>query len=216
MKSLLNLRLLGAVVLLVASATLAYHGQPDLQQKWLYLAADFEPMLLQRKVQIDPAELLSLMNDDYVELLIYDLRSEPDWNRFHLVDSERVSLELLPAQRKRLQALPENAVLVVVSNDEMLATEAWKRLMVLASPNAYILDGGLNHWLNIYRAPNDETGAQSKANLSKADGTLRHVFKLALGERHAAARPEEQLVPKREYTPKVKLLKRIKKATGCG
>jgi rhodanese-related sulfurtransferase len=180
------------------------------------MAAEFEPMLGQRKVQIDPAELLSLMNDDYVELIIYDVRPEPDWNRFHLVDSERVPIDLLPAQRNRLQELPENAVVVVVSNDEILSTAAWKRLMALAKPNAYILEGGLNNWLNIYRAVADESGAQGKADLNKADGSLRHVFKLALGERHAAARPDQHLVPNRQYTPKVKLLKRIEKAVGCG
>lgn len=216
MNSLLNLKALGAALLIVASATLAYHGQPDLQQKWQYMAAEFEPMLGQRKVQIDPAELLSLMNDDYVELIIYDVRPEPDWNRFHLVDSERVPIDLLPAQRNRLQELPENAVVVVVSNDEILSTEAWKRLMALAKPNAYILEGGLNNWLNIYRAVADESGAHGKADLNKADGSLRHVFKLALGERHAAARPDQHLVPNRQYTPKVKLLKRIEKAVGCG
>jgi len=51
--------------------------------------------------------------------------------------------------------------------------------------------------------------------MGKPDGTLRHSFKLALGDRHAAAQPDEHLVQQREYTPKVKLLKKIAKAGGC-
>ena len=208
-------QVLGAVILLAASAALALYGQPDLEQKWQFMAPDFEPRLLERQVQIDPAELLSLMNDDYISLIIYDVRLERDWNEFHLVDSERIALEALPTQRERLRALPENGVVVVVSNDEMLATEAWKRLMVLARPNAYILEGGLNHWLNIYGLPADEAGGGRAASLARADGTLRHSFKLALGDRHAAAHPDERHAPHREYTARVKLLKKIAKAGGC-
>ncbi len=210
-----NLHLAGAIVLLLASGSLAFYGQPTLQQKWQFMAAEFEPRLLQRQVQIDPAELLTFMHDDHVELLIYDVRPEPDWNRFHLVDAERVPLESLSAHRERLQALPENAVVVVISNDELLATEAWKRLMVLAKPNAYILEGGLNHWLNVYGVPADEAGGHGKTSLDTEDGRLRHPFKLALGSRHAAARPDEHQIPKREFTPKVKLLKKISKSVGC-
>lgn len=206
---------LGATVLLLASAALAFYGQPDLDQKWEFLAPQLGPRLAERAVYIDPAELLHLMNDDYIHLVIYDVRTESDWNEFHLVDSERVTLENLKLQRDRLRSLPENAVVVVVSNDEMLATRAWKRLMAVAKPNAYILEGGLNLWLNIYGVPEEETGGHSKASLGAPDGTLRHSFKLALGDRHAAAQPDEHLVPHREYTPKVRLLKKVARAGGC-
>ena len=93
---------LGATLLLLASAGLALHGRPDLDQKWEFLAPRLEPRLVHREVYIDPAELLHLMNDDYIHLVIYDVRPEPDWNEFHLVDSERVALEDLRSQRDRL------------------------------------------------------------------------------------------------------------------
>jgi len=38
---------------------------------------------------------------------------------------------------------------------------------------------------------------------------------MALGARHASARPDENHAPRREYTSKVKLLKKISKAGGC-
>jgi len=211
-----SLKLLGAIILLVASGALAFYGQPDLQQKWGFLAEEFEPKLLRREVQIDPAELLHLMNDDLVELLIFDVRTESDWNQFHLVDSEHVPIESLPAQRDRLRNLPGNAVVVVVSNDEILATATWKRLMALAEPNAYILEGGLNHWLNIYGVPADEVKGHGKASLVNPDERLRHRFKRALGARHGASRPDEHHAPQREYSSKVILLTKISKAVGCG
>lgn len=210
-----RLQLAGAAVLLLASAALALHGQPTPGQKWAFMMPQYQHLLTERKVYIDPAELLSLMNDDYIQLVVYDVRDEPDWNLFHLVDSERVSLDSLQAQRDRLLALPENAVVVVVSNDEIDATEAWKHLMVIAKPNAYILEGGLNHWLDIYGVPAEEFGGHGQAGLAEADGTMRHPFVQALGDRHAAAQPDEHHIPVREFEKRVRLVKKIARAGGC-
>ena len=215
MKQILDPRVMGALTLLLAAGGLAWHGQPSLEQRWEFMAPELVSRLLEREVYIDPAELLHLINDDYIHLVIYDVRSESDWNEFRLVDSERMPLDKMPGERDRLLALPDNAVVVVVSNDEMLATEGWKRLMVIAETNAYILEGGLNHWLNIYGVAGDEVDAHGKASLGKPDGRLRHPFRLALGDRHAASRPVEDLTPDREYSKKVKLLKKVAKAGGC-
>ena len=103
MKAAINLRMSGAAILLAAAAALAVHGQPDLDQKWAYMAPKYASRLESREVYIDPAELLHLMNDDYIELVVYDVRDERDWNMFHLVDAERIALDDLPAQRDRLR-----------------------------------------------------------------------------------------------------------------
>jgi hypothetical protein len=215
MKRLPDPRVLGALTLLLAAGGLAWHGQPGHEEKWEFMAPQLESRLRTREVYIDPAELLDLINDDYIHLIIYDVRSEPYWNEFRLVDSEHMPLDRMPGERDRLQALPENAVVVVVGNDEKLATEGWKRLMVIAKPNAYILEGGLNHWLNIYGVPDEEVDAHGKASLGRPDGRLRHRFKLALGDRHAASRPDEHLLPDRQYSSRVRLMKKVAKAGGC-
>ena len=206
----------GALVLLAAAAGLALHGQPDVEQRWEFLAPEFQPRLEQRAVQVDPAELLGLMQDDYIKLLIIDVRDEADWNMFHLRDAERISIEDLPEHRKRFAGLPVNAVVVLVSNDEAQATRAWQHLMAIAKPNAYILEGGLNHWLNVYGYPDDELHGDVRVDLGKIDGTLRHPFRLALGGRHPAASPDPHDFPERPHEAKVKLLKKIVKKGGCG
>ena len=207
---------LAALALLAAAGGLALYGQPDVEQKWAFLAPEYQPKLDQRQVQLDPAELLGLMQDDYIKLLIVDVRSESDWNMFHLKDAERIPVENLPEHRKRFAELPFNAVVVLVSNDEMLATRAWQHLMAIAQPNAYILDGGLNHWLNVYGYPGGEVTGQGSAGLEKADGKLRHSLRLALGSRHPAASPDPHDFPERPHDAKVKLLKKIVKKGGCG
>ncbi len=212
----LRLRLSAAFILLLVSGLLVFYNQPDLERKWQLLAKEYAPRLEQRTVYIDPAELLHLINDEYIDLIILDVRNEPDWNQFHLVDAERVPLDKLPALRKRMGSLAENTVVVLVSNDEILSTRAWKQLMTMAKPNAYILEGGINHWLNIYGVAGDEVGEHGAASLASQDGSLRHPFKMALGARHAASRPDEHHAPQRDYTPRVKLLKKVARAGGCG
>jgi len=206
---------LGALALLVVAGGLVLYGQPDVEQKWSFMAAKYQPRLDQREVYIDPGELLGLMQDDYIKLVIVDVRSEADWNMFHLKDAERIPVEDLPGQRERFADLPVNAVVVLVSNDEAQATRGWQHLMAIARPNAYILEGGLNHWLNVYGYPDDELHGH-ELDLSQSDGTLRHPFRLALGSRHPAASPDPHDFPERRHEAKVKLLRKVAKKGGCG
>ncbi len=45
MNALFNLRVLGAGLLLAAAGALALHGQPDLQQKWAFMAPEYQSRL---------------------------------------------------------------------------------------------------------------------------------------------------------------------------
>jgi rhodanese-related sulfurtransferase len=217
----------GGLALLAAAGALALYGDPDLDTRWGFLEPEYGPRLENREVQIDPGELLALIQDDFIKLLIIDVRPERDWNLFHLKYSERIPVEELPRHRKRFDALPSNAVIVLVSNGEALATEAWKHVTVLSRPNAYILEGGLNNWLDAY-GPSPTGGgemmfgalgvavpAEEPAPSSQPE-ELRHEFRLALGDRHPASFPDPQHVPGRFYVEKVKLVKKVVRKGGCG
>ena len=45
-----------------------------------------------------------------------------------------------------------NTVYVVMSNDEVAATEAWKVLVAESVSNVYILEGGVNNWIKTFAA----------------------------------------------------------------
>lgn len=205
---------LGAAVLLLASAGLAWYGQPTPTQKWRFMSSELEPRLTQRQVQIEPAELAELMRNDYIDLQLIDVRSERDWNLFHLWGAERVRKEDLVSQHLRFATLPENGVIVFVSNDEASATEAWKLVMATASgPNAYILAGGINRWLTEF-APGHHR--RPHASDERPDETLRYPVRKALGSRHPAALPDSHHVKELDFTRKVKLQKRVTIKGGCG
>ena len=183
-----NIHVFGALALVAAAAGLAWHGQPDAMEKWHFLAPELEPRLVEREVQIHPAEMLELMHDDYIDLRVIDVRDESDWNLFHLWGSQRIALDALEQHRKSFATLPANGVIVFVSNDEIGATEAWKRVMAIASkPNAYILSGGINRWLDEYAEP---VAADGDSGHLTPDDTLRYPLKWAMGSRHPAAMPD--------------------------
>lgn len=165
-------------------------------------------------VHIDPAELLKMMYNNQVRLKLLDVRSETDFNVFHLLDAERVAPADLDADWVAKNVTPETVV-VVMSNDERAADEAWKRLAVEPNVNAYVLAGGVNRWLDLYRDKQANVpGAQAPVT---GDDTLRHRFTASLGERPAVARPDRKELAERSVKSKVKVLGPVRAlGGGCG
>lgn len=205
-------KLLGAAVLLAAAAGLALIGQPDAWDKLARQDAQLEARLAAEEARIDPGELFDLTQNNQVRLDLVDVRSQADFNIFHLTDARRV--ELNDVIRFQMDGPVPESVTVVMSNDERAAEQAWKLLAAQGVPNVYILGGGINHWLTVYRdgaadAPLPPRGA--------GDDTLRHTFTAALGADQAGAHPDPARTAKREYAAKVKLASQAKRpGGGCG
>lgn len=197
----------GAALSLAAATRLI--GQPSLERKMAWAESALEASLRSRAVHIDPAELLTLMHGNQLPLVLLDVRPESDFNAFHLLDARRVDVkDLTPRWAARV---PANAVVVVMSNDEAGAHEAWKRLAVLLNPNpyvpvtersrAYVLAGGVNRWLDLYQAKRDVPGPDVPAT---GDDRLAHRFATALGARHDVSRPAATAIAGRSFHAKVK------------
>lgn len=167
-----------------------------------------------RAVQIHPGELLASMADDRLRVVVLDVRPESDYNLFHIEGAKWVPLEALPALAQELLAqTAPNMVYVVVSNDEVLATQAWRMLVAESVPNVYILEGGINYWLRVFAA--EEEGIQPTATPAGQE-RLIYAFPAALGSRYEVAFPNPHEW-EMEYTPKIKLqIKRDKSGGGCG
>jgi len=167
----------------------------------------------ERSVQVHPAEMLEHLHDPKLKVIMLDVRSEADYNQFHILDAQRVSLEEIPALVPALHLEPANALFFVMSNDETAATEAWKILQAESVPNVYILEGGINNWLTLFA--NDEFLA-ANPRVSHADDQLAYTFAAALGARQTPAEPDPHQY-EFIYEPKVILqLKRAPTSGGCG
>jgi rhodanese-related sulfurtransferase/uncharacterized membrane protein YedE/YeeE len=201
----------GALVAL-AGVSLAI-GQPSNADRWESIAAESQPKLDQRLVQIAPAELLTYMNDSKVKVILLDVRDERHYNQFHLRGAIHVPLEEVQAKAGELQLELANTVFVTMSNDEQAATEAWKILKAESLPNTYILEGGINAWLATYAG--HLLGEEDRVANPQPD-QLAYKFGAATGSRHPAAEPDPHFLDL-EYEPKVILeLKRAPTSGGCG
>lgn len=210
-------RLIGAAALLAVAAIVMIIGQPSADDMWERMAQEKEALLAERQVQIHPGELIDLARNDMVNLVQLDVRDEGDYNLFHFVDARRVTLEMINggALTPELLNLPESSVVVVMSNGEARATEAWKLLTAQSILNVYILEGGINGWLDLFGHAGHEHCVVDVGTVDESE--LRHRFEAALGSNQPGADPDSRHVEKElEYTPKVTLQKRRALSGGCG
>lgn len=192
----------------------AFIGQPTTEQKWSRIEATETARLVNREVQIHPAELALTMTDDTLRTIILDVRPEADFNLFHLQEARHAPPEALPGMLEELRAAPANTVVVVVGNDEAAATEAWKFLRAESVRSAYILEGGLNNWLRTF---GDEDFVAENALAGAADDRPAFAFPAALGAGYPFAAPNETLARSFTFTPKIVLeVKRGPGGGGCG
>jgi rhodanese-related sulfurtransferase len=202
----------GAALTAMAVATLAI-GQPDNNDRWDAIAPERQAQLDSRAIQVTPPEVLNLMHDSKIKTLLYDVRSESDFNQFHIQDARHLPLEKMQAEAKAMHFELANTVFVLMGNDEAMATEAWKILKAESVPNVYILEGGINNWLDTWGS--DSFRDQARIEES-GDDQLAWRFKAATGSNHQAAEPNPYVLDFK-YEPKVILeLKRAPTSGGCG
>ncbi len=201
----------GALVALAAVALVI--GQPSNEDRWQAISAESQARLDQREVQIAPAELLTYMNDSKIKVIPLDVRDERFYNQFHLRGAVHLPMDRVQDKASELQLELANTVFVLMSNDEEAATEAWKILKAESVPNLYILEGGINAWLETYAG--HSISEENRISNPQPD-QLAYRFNVATGSRHEAAEPDPHFLDLK-YEPKIILeLKRAPTSGGCG
>ncbi|TCJ19508.1 sulfurtransferase [Parasulfuritortus cantonensis] len=229
-----RLRKVGAVGLLGMAVAVLAIGSPSLEGRYQRLTfkrseaitqADgtvqtlphvysADEMLSKRLVFISPAEAFKVRYQQEIKPVYLDVRSEADYNLYHLADAINVPLDQLAAAVPDMLTEPAaNTVFIAISNDEQAAIKAWKLLVANKVPNVYILDGGVNHWIATFGT--QDAGLHPSA--TAGDDQLRYVFAAALGDRYASCSPSPMKFEELDYQPRIVLqLKRDKSGGGCG
>ena len=233
-----KIRIVGAGALFVLALAVVFIGSPSLEQKYQKLTFtrtetlpqlegqdpivntytySADEMLSNRLVFITPAEAFKARYNQAMNPVYLDVRSEADFNLYHLEGAVNVPLdqieEVVPVL---LTEPPANTVFIVMSNDEMAAIDAWKTLVASAVPNVYILEGGINNWIAFFGAE-DETLQAAQPALNPAPDQLAYIFPAALGNRYESCDPNPIEYEELEFEAKIQLqLKRDKSGGGCG
>ncbi len=212
-------KVLASAALVFLGMFVLFSGQPSAEQKWNWIEAEEAKKLENRDVYIHPGELLEVMNDPMLYNKILDVRSETDYNLFHLENARRVTLEDIHGGEliKYLQDVPVNTVIGVMSNNEADATEAYKLLRAQGIINVYILEGGINHWLEYF--PLDKAVAVKAKTQDKSGERLNWEFSRSVGSMVKESNPgmEASLAERgTAFTKKVKIQKKNVISGGCG
>lgn len=229
-----KIRLAGAGVLFVLAVAVVFIGTPSLEERYEKLTFtrtetipqidgkdpilntytySADEMLEKRLVQVSPAELFKTVYNQNVNLIMIDVRSEADYNIYHINGAINIPLDklerLIP---DLLTEPPANSVFVLMSNEEAAATQAWKQLSAASVPNVYLLEGGVNNWIGFF---GKEEGFQMAA--SAGEDQLAYIFPAALGNKYESCDPNPVEYEELEFEAKIKLqLKRDKSGGGCG
>jgi len=194
--------------LLTVCGLLIVLGQPSPQAKWERLKGEWAKKLEDREIYIHPGEVVELKKDPALFVKILDMRPEADFNLFHISGSQRLDIAEIskPAALKPLLAAPDNAILFLVSNGEQLSTKAWQALKASGVLNLYVIEGGINKWLEVFPpepcllanpAPsplkavvNPAGGPSAPAAASGPAVELQYDFRYAVGDQSRAAHPD--------------------------
>jgi rhodanese-related sulfurtransferase len=231
-----KLRIAGAGALFAAALAVVFLGSPSLEQKYNNLTftrtetieqlnADpiintitytADEMLENRLVFISPAEAFKAKYNQAMNPIYIDVRSEADYNLYHIEDAINIPAErLTEVVPVLLSEPPVNSVFIVMSNDETAAIAAWKTLSASAVPNVYILEGGVNNWIAFFGQDDETLAAQPKPGAG--DDELAYTFPVALGSQYESCSPNPVEYENLEFVAKIKLqLKRDKSGGGCG
>jgi rhodanese-related sulfurtransferase len=118
-------------------------------------AAEIEGHLENRDVHVHPVELLNLLHNDNDDLnmIVLDVRSEAEYESFHILDAHlapTADIVTALADIEVVKGALDLTIVVVMSNDETAATEVWRALIAADIPHVFILDGGMNNWMDIF------------------------------------------------------------------
>jgi uncharacterized protein len=213
-------KIFASAALVFIALFVLFSGQPTPMDKWNRIKDQEIKALENRDVFIHPGELLEIMNDPMLYSNILDIRNETDFNLFHLENARRITFDDIKdnAFIKQLLKLHNNTIVIVLSNNEQDATEAYKLLKGQKILNLYILSGGINNWLSHF-PPGTEIAEKIALHDSNNQERLSFLFHKAVGSYTHAANPgldhgkdEHKLSFKR----KVKIQKKKVLSGGCG
>jgi uncharacterized protein len=188
-KSLLKMS--AATGLVAVCGLMLVLGQPTPLAKWNLLQSNWSKDLADRAVYVHPGEVLELKKNASIYVNILDVRSEADYNVFHIAGAQRFDPADISQSAKvnRLLTAPENTVFFVVSNGEANATQAWKAFKASGILNVYIIEGGINKWLEVF--PPEPCLLDKSAGPPSGSGEqLRFPFRYAVGTQTRAAHPD--------------------------
>jgi len=160
---------------------------------------------------IEADQVAHFVIDKDPSIQIIDVRSERDYNNYNIPGSYSIPLEKL-LHVESLEMINPDKIIVLASNGNTLAGQAWILLRESGFKDVYVLHGGLNHWVQIFSNPQLENSTVTDDEIftyqfRKAAGAVMMGTNVVAGEgaKESATKPR----------PVIKTKKKKKSNDGC-
>ncbi len=160
--------LLGLVIALVPANT---------TQKSTIATDDLITQLQEKSIYVQADELAHWIIDKNPAYQLVDVRSDQDYDTYHIPNNIHIPFSNLLSDEAKEQ-LDGEKMIILASNGNTRAGQAWILLKQMGYEEVFILAGGLNNWVNVFNNPQHPTGAYTDDELftyqfrKAAGGTL--------------------------------------------
>jgi rhodanese-related sulfurtransferase len=143
----MSLRLL-AIVALSAGVLAAFAGSPyssrpvEDSTETRALMQQLATSVSREEDHVTALELAAWIRDRKPGLRVIDLRSQKEFDEFHLPGAQRIALEAIAAT-----PFGQDETIVLLSEGGAHAAQAWVFLRALGHRQAYFLRGGVGEWI---------------------------------------------------------------------
>jgi hypothetical protein len=130
-----------AVIALLLGIIAVFAGSPYMGSKVKVNTKDLSLSTVKNSDKVKPLELADWIIKGKADYKLVDLRSEDQFNEYNILTSINIPLPELPESD-----LLRNQKIILYSDDDINAAQAWFILKSKDFKGVYLLDGGLKKW----------------------------------------------------------------------
>jgi rhodanese-related sulfurtransferase len=142
---------------------------------------------------VSPDEVADMIINKDPSLLIIDVRSQDEYEKFHLPGAMNIPLSSLLEDQWKDYLNQDTRLNVFYSNGTVNANQAWMLTRQLGYQNNYVLQGGLNYWAETIMNPSAPASTSPNEEIAKYD--FRKGAGMALGGGSVVETSSEQAAP---------------------
>jgi rhodanese-related sulfurtransferase len=150
-----NYRIL-VIVALLAASFLAFLPQPGKAITRQTDPTALSELIVNKDNMLHPDVLAKWLIDEKPDLAVIDLRSGDDFAKYHIPGAEHIPVKAL--LEERTTDINGDMVTILASNGDNQASQVWLLLQMMGYENVFVLQGGVNFWVENYvnpRAPGE-------------------------------------------------------------
>jgi rhodanese-related sulfurtransferase len=151
---------------------------------------------------LSPDDIADLIINQDPSLLLIDVRSQDEYEKFHLPQAINIPLSELLADEWKDYLNQDVRMNVFYSNSTVDANQAWMLTQQLGYKNNYVLQGGLNYWVETIMNPKSPSATSPDEEFAKYDFRKGAGMALGGGTAISASSDENKPAALPKITPK--------------